>query len=152
MNSLQKLSQIIFIGLLVTFFLLPSFNADAQYVRSRHDSKVNQFAQKAARSIQENICPTSGSNASASVQQWVYDEYQDHYEINVSINWTGRTWAFGENQTFRVSGLLIVTSSGRQKQFKQSYANDAVTLAQRNTNIAVGAVIVGALLASESQN
>ena len=152
MKALQKVSSTIFFSLLTVLFLLPSFTAEAQYVRSRHDSKVAQFAQKAATKMQNEICPVSGTNARANIGKWVYDEYQNHYEIDLSISWMGRTWAFGDQEKFYVSGLLTVSSDGRRSNFKQTYANSVVDAAQRNTNIAVGAVIVGALLAADSQN
>ena len=152
MNSLIQSSSNLFFTFLIALFLLPSFSAEAQYIRSHHDSKVQKFADKAATEMQQSVCPISGSNAYASVSKWIYDEYQDHYEIHTSYNWTGKTVTWGDRQNFRVSGILTVSSNGRRSSFKQTYANSAVAKAKRNTNMAVGALIVGAFLVSESQN
>lgn len=151
MTPIQKISKSIFLAFLVSLFLFPAFDADAQYVRSRHESKANKFAKSAAKKLQDSICPLSGRALSTNVSKWIFDEYTNEYEIHFSANWNGKTWAFGDRQSFSVSGILTVSSSGYNSKFEQSYANGAVETAKLNNNLFAGAVVLG-VLAAESQN
>lgn len=126
-------------------------NIEAQYIRSKHTSKVNSFSENGAQQLMSSYCPNTGKNAFASVSKWYYDEYKGEYEIHMSANWQGATWAFGDTQSFYVGGILYVKENGRNSRFKEIRRSSNIEDISSNNNLLVGGLLGLGVLAAMSQ-
>lgn len=149
----MKINTYFRFALLVAFFqfvcLVPT---QAQYILSRHDSVVREFANQLAKTYCRQINPQTGKDAYAVVKSWTYDEYRGKYFIDVELHWSGRPSIFDDRTNNEVDGQLTVSANGSNPDFTEKWANSSVKTTRDNARM-WGAVQLGVALyaASNSQ-
>lgn len=142
----MKTNNYVRLALFVTLFQVFSWvPASAQYILSRHESIVREFADQIARSYCRQINPNTGSDAYARVKSWTYDEYKGSYYIDLELYWSGRPWAFADRTTYEVDGRLTVKANGQNPSFSETWSSRSVQVTKDNSNL-FGAIAVGTAL------
>jgi hypothetical protein len=126
------------------FISSTTMNAQGSPIRAK------QYAQNVAEQLMSKTCPLTGSNAQAYITDAEYDSNTGQYLIEMTANWTGRTWAFGADQSFEIRGFLTVDRDGTTS-FRTTYQNRAVLAANSNYRWAVGTAVVLAAASSNNQ-
>lgn len=146
-----------FTFLVILFGLISCNNSNqhSTYRKPKADHYVicKNYANQVAEIAMEKICPNTGKNSYGKVKSYEYDTYDDRYEIEAELYWTGRPWALADYQKYNIDGILYVYDDG-DYDLEISYENHAVKVTNKNNSMFnIAALTAGTLVVlSENDN
>lgn len=145
MKSLFTTSMSGIIALFITFAINTQCAAQSTIM-------AEQFAYDASVKLMKTYCPSSGSDASASVSQAEYDYSSDRYIMKITATWYGKPCWLCSYGTFRIDGILQVNKDGSRASFNPTYKSTLVKDNEDYTKYTRGAVALGVLAAAASSS
>jgi len=120
------------------------FTSFARSCDSNGQDKAEYFAEIAGNEIVDKF--GGGQDIRVKVTSCDYNSYSELFKVEIEVYWSG---AIFRSNKYNIDGMLKMKSDGTDTDFSQTYANERVKNLRFFRNLVGGAIVLGALAASE---
>jgi len=139
----QKMKMVL-AGLLAALAAGPSFGSSCSSYQS---DKAQAISERAARKIVDDSY-SGGQDITVTMKSCEYNSYSEKFKTELDIYWNG---AFMRSNRYNIEGVLTFDSDGSGAEFSRTYASESVKKFQRNSGIAAGVIVLGAMAAAAEE-